>query len=376
MSSPKKILIIFPDTHLAYSPTVIQLYDFLTIKNSVVIIAPEPKVFNNQKVSNRTVVYYNDKNVSGFIRYFYRIYFELILWLKGETRFKNYFGKNYNFYFFTFNVIKKHLKKNRYDRIIAVDLSSLSICSFLNIKTDFLSLELPKEKNILRNVKFELVENVIIQTPARYQYLFEERKKTVFYVQNSPVFRKIPIPAQKRNLIYCGTAWHFFGFYFCLDYLNRFENETMTVIGSVMEEAKKMIVEKYSYLTKEERLKIDAKYYENDELVNELANYEIGFCFYNFNDPLINSFNYITAPSGKLFKYLAAGVPVVANNIIGFQFVSEYQCGVLIDDLSPETINNAIIKIRNQYNFYVENAITAAQHFSFDKSVKPYVDSF
>jgi hypothetical protein len=376
MSSPKKILIIFPDTHLAYSPTVIQLYDFLNANNEVTILAPEPTDFNNRKVSNRHVVYYENKKIHGFVRYFYRIYFEFILWFKGEKRYKSYFDKNYNFYFFTLNVIRKHLKKNRYDRVIAVDLSSLSVCNFLKIKSDFLSLELPKEITVLKNINFDLIENVITQTPERYQYLFGEKKKNVFYVQNSPVFRDINIPNCRKNLIYCGTAWQFFGFNFCLDYLSRFANESMTVIGTVKDDAKKLIAKNYSNLVNKGRLVIDTKYYENDELVNELANYEIGFCFYNFNDSRINSFNYITAPSGKLFKYLAAGVPVVANNIIGFKFVSERQCGVLIDDLSPETINDAIMKIRNSYSFFVENAIAAAQHFSFDKSVKPYLESF
>jgi glycosyltransferase involved in cell wall biosynthesis len=74
-----------------------------------------------------------------------------------------------------------------------------------------------------------------------------------------------------------------------------------------------------------------------------------------------------------MFKYLAAGVPVVASNIIGFKFVLEFQCGVLIDGLSPEEIHKAVCKIRENYSFYVDNAIKAAKFYSFDRAIEPYL---
>ena len=144
--------------------------------------------------------------------------------------------------------------------------------------------------------------------------------------------------------------------------------------GAVPAPDRKKINNSYKDLLTGGRLIINEEYIENDDLVKYFSQFEIGFCFYNFQVKWINHFNYKSAPSGKLFKYLAAGVPVVCSDIIGFKFVTEFKCGVLIDDLDPEKINEAIKQIRNNYDEYAENAVTAAKHFSFDKAVKPYLD--
>ena len=46
----EKILILFNGEHIAYSPTVIQLYDELQKKYDVTITAEYPYSFNNQKL--------------------------------------------------------------------------------------------------------------------------------------------------------------------------------------------------------------------------------------------------------------------------------------------------------------------------------------
>ena len=81
----------------------------------------------------------------------------------------------------------------------------------------------------------------------------------------------------------------------------------------------------------------------------------------------------MSAPSGKMFKYMAAGVPVVCSNISGFQFVKEFNCGILIDSLDEDTIENAVLTIRENYDLYVENTIKAAKFFDFKKSIDPYL---
>jgi hypothetical protein len=67
-------------------------------------------------------------------------------------------------------------------------------------------------------------------------------------------------------------------------------------------------------------------------------------------------------------------VPVLAINIIGFKFIEERQCGVLINSLEPDEIRRGIEKIMGNYWFYETNTKLAAVHFSFDKAVKPYLD--
>ena len=55
------------------------------------------------------------------------------------------------------------------------------------------------------------------------------------------------------------------------------------------------------------------------EYIKYVSNFRIGFCFYDWN-LIKNDFNYQTAPSGKLFVYLSAGLPVIVCNIPGFKF--------------------------------------------------------
>ncbi len=369
-----KILILFNGEHIAYSPTVIQLYDELQKKYDVTITAEYPRSFNNQKLENRKVLYHRFYHVKG--RYFYWLLFQILSLFNDEVKLFKRNGLNYKEYFFKFLFVKKIINKNHYKSIISVDILNAVFCSILKIKTDFLSLELTSDERHLHLVDPTYLNCVLIQSEERFHYLFKDKQIKIFFVQNAPIYKDGIVKQFRNGLIYGGSAYDELGFYHCLDYLIKYKNEKLTVQGAIMPKDIAKVNNDYKSLLEENRLILNRKYIENDEVVESLSNYEIGFCFYNFNVPVIrnNYFNYATAPSGKMFKYLAAGVPVVASNIIGFKFVTEFQCGILIDDLSPIEINSAIIKIRHNYDFYVANAIKAAKHFSFDKAIEPYLE--
>jgi len=105
-----------------------------------------------------------------------------------------------------------------------------------------------------------------------------------------------------------------------------------------------------------------------------LNSFEIGFCFYDTRYEHINNFNYNTAPSGKLFKYYAAGVPVIGSNIAGLQSIDEFQTGIRVKNYTPKEILNACETIQANYQFYYQNCLKAAEHFSFDKMIKPFLE--
>ena len=372
--SKEKILILFNGEHLAYSPTVIQLYDELSKQYDVTITAEFPHRFDKQKPSNRKVIYHRLYHVRT--RYLYFILFQFEAFLKKEAK---YFKDNkisYKQYYFRYKFIKNIIRKHSYKAIISVDISNLLFCSIMKLKTDFLSLELCADEKYLPLIDSNYIRSVIIQTWERYEYLFQDKKLKTFFVQNAPDYIETDINHNRKGTVYSGTACDEFGFYHCLNFLNRYPAEKLTVQGAVMKPDKNRIENEYKNLIKEERLLINKKYLENSEVVPFLSDFEIGFCFYNFDSLVIknNYFNYATAPSGKMFKYLAAGVPVVGINIIGFNFVKEFHCGILVNDLLPETIKKAIDTIRANYQFYVDNSIKAAKHFSFGKSIQPYLD--
>ena len=374
MSEKENIIILFHGEHIAYSPTVIQLYDELSKKYNVTITAEFPISFNNQKLQNRHVLYHRHYHVKG--RYFYWLLFQVIALFNKEAK---YFKKNrinYKEYFFRYLFIKKQLREKKYKRIISVDIMNLFFCSMLKAHTDFLSLELCIDESVLPLVDTEYINCVIIQSKERYAYLFKDKALLTYYVQNAPAFREIEIKSSRKCLIYAGSAYSLLGFYNCLNYLREYKDEKLTVQGAIMKPDREKVDNEYADLLKENRLMINTTYLENDEMVEYISNYEIGFCFYNFDEVVISSnyFNFISAPSGKMFKYLAAGVPVVCSDILGFKFVNEFQCGILIAKLGEEEIRAAILTIRSNYDFYVNNALKAARYYNFDSAIAPYLE--
>jgi glycosyltransferase involved in cell wall biosynthesis len=369
----EKIIILFDGPHLAYSPTTIQLYDELKKRYDVTIIAQDPSNYNGQRLYNRKVLYHKYYKVNA--RHLYLLLFKVLRYFNSDVRYFEKNKLNYRDYFFKFLFIKKVLQSQKYKRIICIDIQNLFFCSLLNRKVDFLSLELCQNGPLLKLVRPDTISAVIIQSKERYEYLFKEASFKIFYVQNAPIFKPIPEKLNRKFLIYAGGAHSELGFYHCLNFLKKYPKETLIVQGALLDPDKKRIELNYSSLITEKRLIMNTVYLENDDVVNYLSQFEMGFCLYNFDDAYLkaNYFNYATAPSGKVFKYLAAGIPVICNNIIGFQFVKDMQCGELVDNLNEDEIYQAIIKVRANYKVYTKNAAKAAATFSFDKAILPYM---
>ena len=368
----KKLIILFNGGHLAYSPTVISLYDFLLPHFEVTIVAHHPGYFNNQRLNRRNVIYY--KGLTQRETVFHRFRFRALGFFSKTVRLFRKQGGSAVEYFQVFQPIKKAIAAIRPQHIIAVDAKNLFYCQLLQQEAEFLSLEIRTEDAYSAAKNYDHINSVIIQSGERYRYLFGDRVFRSFYIPNAPVFKKEEQPVEKKGLVYCGTAWDAFGFYHCLDFLKTYPGEQMTIKGAIPAPDFKKIQENYSHLLKEKRLRIEDAYVDDADVVSFLRSFRVGFCFYNFNVTAVNSFNYHTAPSGKLFKYLAAGVPVVGIDCSGLQLVKENKCGVLIPDLSPARIRAAIGEIEVDYETYSANCLRVAKEHSFDKAVKPLVE--
>jgi len=374
MTDKESVLIIFDGSHLAYSPTTLQLHAELSKTYDVSITALHPDGYNGQEANIKDILYHKAYRVKG--RYFVWALFQA--WLPFSKQARNFKKNrlNYKDYFFKFLFIKKAIKSKKFKRVICVDNTYLYFCSLLKTKVDFLSLEITVNAHLIPLVDRSIINCVIIQSQARYDYLFKGEQIKTFFVQNSPIYDRSVLKSHRRSLIYGGSTIRILGFYHCLDYLNKYQHEKMAVQGAFFDDDKKRVQKEYSNLLSENRLLINHEYLDNDAVVEHLSNYEIGFCFYFFDDSFMqqHAFNYMSAPSGKMFKYLAAGVPVVCSNIPGFQFVKEFQCGILIDSLDEDVINDAVLTIRSNYDFYVQNTVKAATFFSFEKAIAPYIE--
>lgn len=99
----------------------------------------------------------------------------------------------------------------------------------------------------------------------------------------------------------------------------------------------------------------------------------MGFCFYDLNHTdETTSFNFISVPSGKLFNYYAAGVPVIGSDLLGLKSVKDFQVGILLKNISTENIAIAMESIASQHRRFSENCLAAAAYFDFDTAVEPF----
>lgn len=368
----KKLTILFCDAHLSYSPTVLGLYDLLSPHFDVTILAKSPQFFDDGPLANRNVVYI--KQPSGRIGTLLK---KLTLRLtathdKVAKLFVRIDAPHQTFYEFKF--AKKLLATENPDIVLAVDFKSLFFAQLLNRKTEFVSLEIKPNDPFYAACDLKNIDSVVIQTKERYEHLFGNRNFKTFYIQNSPVYVPAQTEVARNGLVYCGTAWNPFGFYHCLEFLKLYPSHSLNVRGAIFSADRKQVQQEYAGLLDNGRLIIDDEYLDDKEVVNYLRKFRIGFCFYNFEIDWINNFNYHSAPSGKMFKYFAAGVPVVALSTLGSRPIAEFDCGILIDDLKPENIKQAIDKIESNFEHYSQNCLKAAEHYSFDTMATPFLE--
>jgi len=362
--SEQKICILAPFEHLAYSPTILNLYDMLSENFDVEIIAVESKIFS--RLEDRKVHYLSFKKKS-----IEKIYYKLFKKTSDiASKAKDYTE------FISLNRVGKIAQKQKYDIFIAVDFEALWIAQqnkFSNIH--FLSLELTyspfEERCDKKNLK-----SVFIQRQDRYDYLFKGIEHKTFLVQNAPTFTNIAIPTNrdKNLLLFCGTASRGFGAPLVLNFLEKYKDFSTHFKGTVYEEIRTQIYTQHSDTFYEGRIILDSEYTAEKDMMDFIKKFRIGFCFYDMRYPEFNNFNYQTAPSGKLFKYLAAGVPVIGSDIAGLSYIKEFQAGILLEKPTAENIKKAIDIIEENYDFYVANCLKIARQFSFAENVKPYID--
>lgn len=367
-----KITILFGDAHLSYSPTVIGLYDLLSPHFDVTIIARSPKFFDNKPLGKRNVTYIRQPTHKiGRLRK--RLFFKVTSITDKSAKLLAKIKAPYTA-FNEFEFIRKHLADEKPDVVIAVDFKSLFFARMLETNAEFVSLEIKPDDPFRAACDFSNISSVVIQSKERFEHLFGDKKFKTFFIQNAPVYLRAQTEQPRTGLVYCGTAWNPFGFYHCLEFLKRFPEFVLHVRGAILSADKKRLRSEYNDLLASERLIIDDEYLDDTEVVDYLRKFRIGFSFYNFEVDWVDNFNYHSAPSGKMFKYFAAGVPVVAMDTIGAKPIVEFDCGVLIKDLEPESIKQAIDKIESNFEYYSRNCLKAAEHYSFDKMAKPFVE--
>jgi hypothetical protein len=346
-----KWLIVFPDSWLAYSPSCINFAKMLE-KNGheYLILCPEDDGFDNSNLLS-----IKKKNV------FSNQVVLKILDIKGLRRLR----KCYKIYCF-YRQIKSMMKKDNFDRFVGIDEIGYIVAYLLNKKAIYYSLEV--SHSFLNRFIFDRIKPLllIIQSKERKDYL--KYNGFTIYIQNSPVLKKQAIQKEYgKKLIYFGhllPSYDLDKLFDSLYYLD--EILYVKYLKKKDTEYRDYLFDRYKDLISKERIIFDDSYIEQDSVIDYIYDFDIGFCFYD-KESIENDFNYASSPSGKMFNYFAAGVPIVANDTIGFNPVKQFNAGVLLRDVDSSSIINAIGEIRENYEFFRENSIRAGIEFDYER---------
>ena len=358
-SKSKKILIVFPNEWLSYTPTLLNLIEYLSTTFEVKAFAIDDGSYSNENIKSDCII---------FIKVNY-------LLSKIAITMEKYFPKGYRIrQIIKFLLLYTRLRKYEADEIIAVDSLGLYISQKIFKKCHFLSLE-PYKDFLFRQCNLNKIESVIAHSKERYDFLFNTVKPKYFILPNSPIYDSEKLstlqPVKPPKAIFFGNATPRNGVYLCLEAFRSIKNISLVIRGSLSPRDREKILSEYEDLLESGILSIDEQYIRQTEVTEYISQFSIGFCFYDFNYvDEVTRFNFISVPSGKMFNYYAAGVPVIGSDILGLKSVKDFNAGILLKTPSSETIVDAIKQIMNQHDLYRDNCLKAAKHFDFNKSVK------
>lgn len=344
-----KWLIIFPDPWICYSPSIINFTKMLDINSQdYIVFYFDDGSFDNSKFNFNAIPIKLKKGF--FVNFFRKIkvlgFIKIILFLY---------------------VILKEIKPSEYQKIVGVDSLGYIIASFFSKKIIYYSLEI--SKNSVNKIIFSKnrPDFLIIQSVSRLNYLAKGFGE-VGFIQNSPILSSTQFYKRyyEGKLLYLGNIVKEHGVEICIESLYFMNEETLYIKGVGDVRYIESLKEKYRdlYLTK--RFVIDNIYVEQEDLFDFIKDFDVGFCLYDFEE-IGRSYNYQSSPSGKMFNYFMASMPVIGNNIIGLNLVHEHDAGILLDNVSSKGIVRAVHEIKENYLNFSLNAYDVAHIYDYEK---------
>ena len=351
----KKIdwLIIFPDSWMDYSPSLLNFIKMIEEQGETYIIL----TYNDHMFKANSIDQHNKRELR--INPFFAKFLSKVRLLKL-----------FKIIGFIFLIYKEKKFKTEFSRSVGFDEVGYIIARLFDKNAIYYSLEI--SNSILNKVIFRYLKPrlLIIQSEERKKYLIKDSNyKNVAYIQNSPIL--INKPSIKRvynyKLVYFGNVIKGHGIEECIKLLRFLDQETLTIKGLSVTNRKYIdkLIKENEDLIKAGRLCFNFEYIENNEIPLYLSQFSIGLCFYDMSLKYKKDFNYLTSPSGKMFYYFQSGLPVIGIDFPGLVPVKEFNAGVLVPDYSIENLIKAIDKIKSNYAMYSENAIKAAEHYDY-----------
>ena len=342
-------LIVFPDYWIRFSPSTINFIKMLKENNQCfTVLYFTVKSMESKSLGEGFVpIYMNEKLYKILSRVkCINLYKTIILFLQ----------------------IFRVKRRLRFDKFVGFDLIGYTSLRMNFVPSIFYSLELPNYffANFLRY--FLNPTLVVSQNLERKDYLFRSKIPKII-LPNSPILFKKDFTTKlySGKLIYFGNLISNHGIEQCIEslYLCSTNSLTIKTFISFNEEYYNFISHKYHDLIISNRLIFDFDYIDQDNVQEYLSNFDIGFVLLNSN--LLGNPNYDTIPSGKLYNYFSAGLPVIGSQFNGLKDIDSFEAGIILKSNDPESINLALERIRDLYRTYSENSYLASIQFDYRK---------
>jgi len=356
-SRPASVVVLFPDDWAPYSPTLTRLVERLSEYVDVRVYALHTGRFPVDELPARI---YRQVRVPGWFRSLglYVLLRPLLLALEARRDAR----------------AAKH--------VVAVDAAGAVAAVLLGRRFHYLSLELA-HRWILRPLLRKHACSILIQSRVRLDYLVGStppEKIPVHLVQNAPCIATSTIQAAPSSasigprLVYMGSITPKHGLLPMLALIRAWPEATLTLQGALSNAAAEFIDQHAGDLLRERRLLLPRGYVEDADIGLFLSEFDIGLCLYDLKGSDRNNFNYISSPSGKMFNYFAAGLPVLASAHLGLDPVREYDAGIQASSLNVACLLEAGKAILAERDRFHAGALHAAQAFDFRAATAAFVD--
>ena len=349
----KKIVVSFPHEWVAYSPTILNLVEIFRNYSEIKVLFIDNGKYNNRELPDQFI----SLKVPPTL-------FKILALVGLYEKYK-------------ILLLTSHLK--RCDASIAIGVDNVGMFSVQRVypKGHFLSLEIKRDK-YFGMLSSQAIQSIAIQSEERLKYLYTDSPPfPVFFIPNSPIYYPFKHTSDNNptmfKTIFLGNIIPSHGIYHCIDAINGIPFASITLKGHLNKSVKKSILKKYKKLILEGRLIIDEAYTQQSELIRSIQSFDAGFCLYDFEIIKKNDFNYISSPSGKMYTYFAAGVPIIGSDILGLRLVKDFNAGCLLQDINIDNIGKAIETIRFEHELMRLNCLNAAKQLDFMSYAMKYL---
>ena len=271
------------------------------------------------------------------------------------------------------------------EHIIAIDHSALLAAQLAGYRAHLVSLELLHNSIEPLLISAETPRSCMTQNWLRYLSLFPQGDVPPFVVPNFPPYahRELTSPLDD-TFVLAGSAVPGFGLHVIADYLLKFPCRG-TLLGWSPPNVEEMLKERGLSDEAISKIRFQREFLPEADFIDQVASHRYAFSIYDlrsaptafFSESLgiypWSALNYITGFPGKVGMCMNAGVPVIASNYPGMDFVQHYGVGTVVSDYSADAIYDAKCKILDGGMEMRHRCIELAKEYCFDKCIQPFL---